>query len=88
MAKKLATARQIHDELNRRMATAQGLPEFYRKLRVSMPRQASPADRGCNWHVDNLQASVATEGPIPQHVVDESGRIVGEMEAEYDCSDW
>ncbi len=88
MAKKLAATATIEGEINQRLATAQSLPPLYRHLRISSPRRADPADRGANWHVDNLQTSVGTEGPFPQIVVDEISRIVGEVQKEFDCGDW
>ena len=88
MAKKLAAATTIEAVINRRLATAQSLPPLYRHLRISSSRRAVLADRGANWHIDNLQTSVGPEGPLPQQVVDEISRIVREAQKEFDCIDW
>lgn len=89
MAKTFATTEEIKAELDRTIEASPILRGFYSKLCLSMPRQAYPADRGANWHVDNMQPSVATEeGAIPESVMAEISRIVGSVQSEYDCSDW
>lgn len=81
MAKKLKTAKEIRDEINRRLAEGRELDGDCRECRVLTPRQADPADYGRNWHVEHVsQFSPGCEGVISS--------IVGAVGREYDCSDW
>jgi len=79
MAKRTLTAKQIMEEINRRLADS--LDMDCRECRILIPRPARGEDYGGNWRVGDMED--CTRGCIV-----ELGRIVGEVRNQYDCSDW
>lgn len=89
MAKRRISAKQIQGEIARRLTAAQRMPELYKTLSKWTPGQADPADAGANWHVDNLRHAARIDGQAKAQVAsDEIRRVVAEVQAQFDCSDW
>lgn len=80
MAKKLLTAKEIRDEINRRMAESEALDGDCEECKALMPGRRPP-ESGSNWTIEHIRNCVGPCANVMQGVIEQARR-------EFDCSDW